>query len=226
MKLFISPGIHVGTNVERRIEEIEEGLGSVDVIFVESQHSHTSFKTKALNVVAAPLLLLTIYLVFSLFKFASKILSADVNIAQDLSERYDANIHYVDYSIHKIIKGSRSSLFIANYFAIFLILILLRTGSFSSEVDLFVASLLATAVVSLVGAFLAGTNLTRENHIIAELHRLANEHEYEHVCLTCGSDHGNRLHEIAGTYSDIELKSKPKKSVTAKIPVIERIFIS
>lgn len=206
MELYISGGKHLWTDVEGRLEEIEDTIGEPDVIFVETRERAHSIKRRLLNWLCAPVLLasLTIWLVIS--RVGSLFFQSDDEITAELQQRYNLEPVSVDKPVHGILTSQIRDWAIANWTALILPIMsfYFLPGLLGIIIGLF--ALIAVAVPLMI-AYLCGVNDERNLYMATKIVQISEDNEYECGSLITGGKHSKSLHNIAHHFSGIEVVS-------------------
>lgn len=193
LTVHIAAGIHVA-DPSPRLEEIESTLEEIDVIFVESPGADSpGARSIALNAVATPLLVGTIYLwVATLGAWGTLTGRTDDELTARLGASHDATIVPTDRNVHRLIAADRG-LWAAGHAIVAVVAVLAIPGASQAVPGLglpaLVAALALVAGVGLLGLFLAGTHRSRNLQMARDVERWALEHDADTACLVTGSQH-------------------------------------
>jgi hypothetical protein len=205
--VYICAGSHLLTDVEARLQSVDEAIGEPDALFIEARQQESSIKSRLLNWLATPLLLIGINAWLNLLDFAGMFLSNDREIIVELENWSGSDSIEVDKPVHKTIGEVRGILGLANYSLILVPSILMFISQAQAVVILSVL-LLTAGMASSMLHFLACTNHERNYHMITEVRRISQNEGFEHVCLVVGEHHEGGIRQIAGELEEVQIHNE------------------
>lgn len=206
MEIYISSGRHILTDVEKRIESIEHGIGEPDAVFFEDRVSNCTKKDKLSNWVAAPMLLaflsfwpVIIGNIFPMF------VQTDKEIVEHFQEEYGLEPYLVDKPFHEIIGSQRRSWFLASWALLFIPVAFATLFQFGLKGVFFILFSLITGTISIILAYFSAVHAERNVYIISKIIEIAEISEYEKACIITGEKHESDLRELVRQSDEIKL---------------------
>lgn len=204
MRLHISPGRHFATDVECRIQEIDELAGNLDIVFVESRIDDVGGSAKMWNWLSAPFLLAGLILWLKFLNIITRVLSGDQKVVSELADVNDAKVYCVDKPIHEILQKERKGWAISNWLVAvvpaFLLLI-----AINATILAFCLLLAVSGTASLMISYLAGVNTERNLYLVERMADIAEREGVSEACLIVGVDHEMEIREIAERFDAIDV---------------------
>lgn len=206
MKLYISSGNHFYSDVESRIERIENTIGEPDAIFIEDRISDHTKKRQLINWISAPILLISLnsWLVF--LQIISLFFQSDGEIADYFDEEYGLEPYPVDKPVHKIIADQTYGWGIANW-SLAVMPVTFVYFPFGLLGIYFALFVLITGAISVMMAYLCGVNTERNVYMMDKIADIAKCNEYETACIITGRQHDAGLRELGHRYDGIDIVS-------------------
>jgi hypothetical protein len=191
-ELHISGGNHI-TLPSRRKDASENDFSRLDVIFVEAPLAERPGKLELLaNLVMAPLLVSSIYLMLlgqKLFKIAGL---HDSHLVYDLAEEYDAEIVEVDMDLFEVITEYRLLWMVVHHGILLLAIFALPKFVDTFQwvpVTVLVPLVFVAAAVLIFGAFATGTMPARDMRMAYDVKEYSEENAVEDAMLVIGALH-------------------------------------
>jgi len=204
MEVYISGGHHFFTDVERRIESIDDAMGEPDAIFLESRVAEHNRKRQAINWIAAPLLLASLNIWLLIDKIASLFLQSDDEIVAYFHKEYDIEPYEVDKPVHKIIASQSYEWGLANW-SLLVIPIALVYDPFGAIGVYIALLLLITGAISITMAYLSAVHAERNIYIVTQIAEVAKNNDYEKACIITGGEHSSDLIELVHRFDGIDV---------------------
>lgn len=202
MRLFVSGGKHIHWDSEGRREEITEALnGMPDVVFSEERTEPPRESELRRNLLAAPLIVITI----SLYSLALRLLrvpfSSDSKLTSNLSDKDNVDVIGVDRALTPMISEGRKLWTLSNWSTILIVLLLFQSVGFSNA-----ALVLIIFSVIIVMDFIAGTAAPRNYAMALNLMKAVKKNEYNRGVLVVGGEHKDEVKEhIQAASNEIEV---------------------
>jgi len=203
MKLFISSGTHLFTDTESRIDEIDEKLEELDVVFAEAREGNIPITERIQNWLWNPLILTALASWLISLSALGKVITSDQEIIEQLEDREIDSVS-VDKPVHQIFTEQRRTWGAANWSMIVLPVILVVKSS-NSVVIMFSVVLLIVSAIGLLFAFLAGSNSERNIHMVLKIREFAKEDEIDQACLIVGEYHKSDIIDFCKQFDNIEV---------------------
>jgi len=207
MDIYISSGNHFYTDVEGRIENIEETIGEPDAIFLEDRIPDHTRKEQIINWIAAPILLVSLNLWLVLNKIVSPFLKTDSEIVAHFNDEYGLEPYQVDKPVHKIIGSQSYDWGLANW-SLLVMPVALIYFPFGLIGVYFALFTLITGAISVTIAYLSAVHGERNVYIMSRIAEIAENDEYEKACIITGGKHDSDLRELANRFDGVNLVSK------------------
>ncbi|TKX45818.1 hypothetical protein [Halorubrum sp. ARQ200] len=204
MEIYISGGTHVGTDVEDRVEAIEDNIGEPDAVFLEDRVSNHRKKEVAINWVAAPLLLVGLKSVLKFIWLFSNFLKTDEEIVEYFQEEYDLEPYYVDKPVHSIIGSQYRDWGLANWSLLVMPAVLIYLPFGIIGILLAIVSLI-TGAISVIIAYLSAVHAERNIYMMNRIAEISENNEYETACVITGREHDSDLRLLVRRFDGIEL---------------------
>jgi hypothetical protein len=168
MRLYISSGKHLWTDVEGRVSKINQELPEIDHIFVENREE-TPDKVVQSGLIA-PFILSFVSVWFLILRIFSPLLRGDQQIIDRLEEQHDIEATPVDESIINIIQRNRYHWFMSNWLITLPIILFLNASpNIPSDFGQIWLATLSTLVASVILAFVGGINMGRDLYMAKEI---------------------------------------------------------
>lgn len=202
MRLFVSGGKHIHWDSEDRREEITRALdGTPDVVFSEDRTEPNRESELTRNLLAAPLIIITIYVYSLTLRLLRVPFSSDSQLRKNLSNEDNVDVIGVDRALNPIISEGRKLWTVSNWIAILIALLLLYSVGFASA-----ALVLVIFSVIIVVDFIAGTAAPRNYAMALNLMKAVKENGYNRGVLVVGKEHKEEIkHHIETASNTIEL---------------------
>jgi hypothetical protein len=208
MKVYISGGNHI-TNPSERIEEVEEALDEIDVVFAESPFSDdVDITTKLKNWLGVPLLLLPMYTWTGILSRAEGLTQhTDADVITRISDTHSAEVVRIDVNPHIVINEEFDVWLISHWCTALLALFSVYT-IYSLQYDsliLSVATMFTFAGIGLFAGYLAGTNRGRNISMASDIQQYAEIHPDENACVVVGGKHSKGISNHLKDSNSVEI---------------------
>jgi sensor histidine kinase YesM len=203
MKLLISSGTHLFTDTESRIDEIDEKLEELDMVFAEAREGNIPITERIQNWLWNPLILTALASWLVSLSALSRVVTSDQEIIEQLEDREIDSVS-VDKPVHQIFTEQKRTWGAANWSMIVLPVILVVKSS-NSVVIMFSVVLLIISAIGLLFAFLAGSNSERNIHMVLKIREFAKEDGLDQACLIVGNHHKSGIVDLCEQFDSIEI---------------------
>lgn len=207
LRLHVADGPHI-TQPRRRIKEIEERFGDVDVVFVESALSNPpKLRTRFVNTFAVPLILVGLYVWVGLLAALGKLTGrSDQQVAEYLQAEHGARIVLTDRNVHNILAEGRLLWAASHYLIVITTIFGLPFFALTQfqflPLQFRIAFFTVLLSAGLFGIFAAGTLGTRNAEMAHKIEKFAEQSDATSACLLTGAAHG------PGVKRQLELSEK------------------
>lgn len=222
IELFVSSGLHL-TSPSKRLNEIQNAIDSLDVIFIEAvDHEPPSVEIRLLNWIAFPLGLLAIRIYLVLLSAIGRLTGfSDRELIERISETYDANVIPVEkhYQRHlaedrlfwgighwgvTLIAFAGTPGWMAGTSAQFEALANLLIATIPSYSALVIISVLLVQIalwylfagLIMSAFFIAGTLQSRNEIMVSSMEEYVDRYSPENGCLVIGGRHRTDIEEL------------------------------
>lgn len=202
MNLFVSGGRHVHRDSPKRKEEIIQALGGQpDVVLIEGSTEPDDDSEKFRNLLAAPLIVLSLF-AYSLFLKSIKfLLSSDQELVESVAGDRKVDKVKVDRPITPMISEGRVLWAVANWIVLIIFVLFFVANGLSSALTF----LIIFSTVIFV-SFIAGTAAPRNYAMAINTLQVAKDNGYDRAVLVVGNEHAEEVtNHIRSASNDIEI---------------------